>query len=928
MPTLLDKIKANAAARLLLPENRLPAQELARYQNFLKVETHRLKIAHRGGLGGHEVCQGRAAMFDVLLRHILEAVIQNSPEVKGVRLPPFGLVAIGGYGRAELNPFSDIDIMFLHDGAMVVRGKPQPFFSALLDGLLYTLWDMGLKVGHSVRSVDEAVSVANGDMQSKTSLIEARLIMGDEALFKSLQKAILAKCVAGHEDAYIAARLDDQNTRRAKYGNSASMQEPNIKNGCGGLRDYQNLVWMTFFKYRTRSLLELEQKELIGAGERKQLEAAYGYLLRVRNELHYQVDRPVDALTKSLQPSVAHQLGYTDRSPSKRLEEFMRDFYNHTRNIDLITRTVEQRLALLPEPRFLDSFRQILTKRSEKKRELIVDGFRILDGYIHPGSGRVFKDQPRRLMRVFLHARQRNLKIHPDLAQMIRAHLPMVDRSFLKDEHVRETFLEILNQRGNVAPALRSMHELGFLGKFIPEFGRLTCLVQHEFYHQYTTDEHTLVCLEKLDQVWEATADPFREYTAIFQSLDQPFVLYLALLLHDSGKAYRSGRHEETGSQLALRVARRLGLDGKTTHTLSLIIECHLLMAQVSQRRDLADPMVIRNFAQQIQSSEHLVLLALHTFADSMGTSDQLWNGFKDSLLWTLYNKARQVLDGGTDFIRAEARQRELLAQQVRRLSPPSFGHEEIEAHFNHLPARYFQINPAPAIFRDLAMVHRFMHLQVSDRDEALVPVVNWHNEPDRGYTAVHICTWDRTGLFAKITGSLTAASLNILTAEIITRNDGIILDTFFVKDAKTGLLAKREEKELFETILKDVLNAGATDLDALIAGQRKDGTASIYKSVEGERMPTTLAFDNVTSESRTVMDVETEDRVGLLYAISQALHDLDLDLSVAKIVTEKGAAIDSFYVAEEDGSKIVAPDRQKQIERKLRSAIAKLPPA
>ena len=352
MPTLLEKIEANAAGRLTLPEGRQPSEELARYKNFLKVETHRLKILHRAGGSGREVCQARSAILDVSLRYILEAV-SKLMQPTSAKIPTLALVAIGGYGRGELNPHSDIDIMFLYDGELVTRGKVHPTLTAVTDGLLYTLWDIGLKVGHSVRSIDDCVKVANSDMQSKTSLIEARLITGSQALFEKFEKTVLSKCVSGHEDEYITARVQDQAVRRAKFGNSAFMQEPNIKNGCGGLRDYQNLIWMAFFKYRTCSLSELQQKEMISASERKQLETAYDYLLRVRNEVHYHVGRPVDILGKSIQPSIASNLGYRERSASKRIEMFMRDFYTHTRNIDLITRTVEQRLALLPSQKFL-----------------------------------------------------------------------------------------------------------------------------------------------------------------------------------------------------------------------------------------------------------------------------------------------------------------------------------------------------------------------------------------------------------------------------------------------------------------------------------------------------------------------------------------------------------------------------------------------
>jgi [protein-PII] uridylyltransferase len=920
--TLLEKIEANAASRLVLPTGTMPMQELARYKRFLKVETHRLKILHRAGGSGREVCRARAAILDLLLRYILEGIKNASPLLANVPMPVMTLVAIGGYGRAELNPHSDIDIMFLHDGSMLVNGKARPSLAALVDGLLYTLWDLGFKVGHSVRSVEDCVKVANEDMQSKTSLIEARRILGDEALFERFRTTLLAKCVEGYQNDYIQARLRDQEARRGKYGNSALMQEPNIKNGCGGLRDYQNLLWMSFFNDRVRTPGELEKLGVISPSERKQLENAYDFLLRTRNELHYLTDRAVDVLSKGVQPSVATNLGYHDRSPSARVEKFMRVYYTHARNIDLITRMTERRLALIPAPASkMQRFRQIFRSK-EAPPEPVVDGLKFVDGEIRPVSPGIFRESPRRLMRVFLHAQKRNLKLHPDMTQLLRNNLRLVDKAFLRDEHVRESFLEILNQRGSVAPILRMMHEVGFLGKFIPEFGRLTCMVQHEFYHQYTTDEHTLVCLEKLDQVWNAKTPPYSEYSELFRGLERPFLLYLALLLHDSGKGQHKGRHEVAGAQNAMRAARRLGLDGAQSHMLSLVIEHHLAMAQISQRRDLDDPSVIRNFSRLIQTVENLAMLTLHTFADSMATSDQLWNGFKDTGLWRLQRRAHDMLTGATEFRVAEDRQRELLVEEVQRLAPPTFDPAEVKAHIHSLPNRYCQANDAKEILRDVTQVHRFIRLQLTSADEnALAPIISWHNEPDRGYSSVTVCTWDRERLFSNITGCLTAAGFNILGADILTRTDRVIIDTFFVTDARTGRLAGKEEREKFESLAQKVLIGTPVDLRALIA--RTKAAPAIYKSLEGERIPTVIEIDNETSDDRSVIDVQTEDRVGLLYDISRALASLQVDLSLANILTEKGAAIDSFYATEHSGGKILNPDRITVIKQKLRTVIA-----
>lgn len=927
MATLLEKIEASAATRLALPAGADPRQELARYKNFLKVETHRLKILHRAGGEGREICRARSAIIDLVLRSILDGIRKSSPVLAKVPPPVFSLVAIGGYGRGELNPHSDIDIMFLHESDMVSDGKARPSLAAFVDGLLYTLWDLGFKLGHAVRSIDDAVTVANRDTQSKTALIEARVLAGDETLFDRFSRTLIAKCVMGHENEYLASRMQDQAARRLKYGDSATMQEPNIKNGCGGLRDYQNLLWMAYFKYRTRTLSQLEQRELISGGERKQLQAAYSFLLRVRNELHYYVGRPTDVLGRSLQPSIAANLGYTDRSAGKRVEAFMGQFYRHTRNIDLITRVVEQRLALVPAPNrpLLNFARNIFGGASARERDMVVDGFKFANGEIRAALSTVFRDHPRRLMRVFLHAQQRGLKFHPTLIQLLRHSHSLVERGFLNDSHVRATFLEILDQRGNVAPILRQMHEVGLLGKFLPEFGRLTCLVQHEFYHQYTADEHTLVCIERLDRVWNSKEAPYSAYAEISREVENAYLLYLALLLHDSGKAYRTGHHEEIGGKVALSVSRRLGLDGAKTHTLRLIIENHLVMAQISQRRDLDDPTVISNFARQIQTTENLVLLTLHTFADSMGTSDQLWNGFKDAVLWQLYRKTRRVLTGGTEFLIAEARQRELLIDEVQRMAPQTFDPAEIQAHFNNVPPRYCQINDAREILRDVAQVHRFIQLQLADNEiNALTPIVSWHNEPDRGYTNLAVCTWDRERLFSNITGCLTAAGFNILSAEILTRSDGVILDSFCVNDARAGTLPHGTEREKFEALMQKILVGNPVDLRALIARQRTAGNA--YQSIDGERIQAVVVLDNSSSDTRTVVDVQAEDRIGLLYDMSSALTSLNVNVHLAKISTEKGAAIDSFYITERWGAKVLDLNRQAEIKHAVTAAIQQKP--
>ena len=472
---------------------------------------------------------------------------------------------------------------------------------------------------------------------------------------------------------------------------------------------------------------------------------------------------------------------------------------------------------------------------------------------------------------------------------------------------------------------LRAMHEVNFLGKYLPEFGKLTCLVQHEFYHQYAADEHTLVCLEQLDKIWEAQEPPYKNYAPIFQSLERPGLLYLALLLHDVGKAipHEKGRHAEAGATLAMRAAKRLQLDPASAETVQFLVENHLLMATVSQRRDLDDPTVIRNVARQIGTPEKLNLLALLTFADSQGTSDKLWSGFKDSLLWQIHSRALALLTGGTEFRRASAQARAAVRDLVRELAPRRITDEELDAHFNQLPQRYFEIYTPAQIQDDLELTHRFMHRLILEGQRALAPVTAWIDERDRGYSLVKVCTWDRAGLFGKIAGSLSAAGLNILGAQIFTRADGIALDTFFVNDARIGMLAGPDQREKFSDLLEKVLTGETVDFPALIA--RQTAQRSSYSAYLGERLETQIYFDNDASEERTLIEIGTEDRLGLLYTISQTFVELHLDIAAARIVTERGAAIDSFYVSTVGGGKIVSAARLKEVTARLREAIGKL---
>ncbi len=915
MPSLLEKAEASAKKILRLKKKPSGSVELPKYRNFLKVESHRLKIEHRAGGEGLAIARARAKILDLVVETLYREIlsIQPKPATDKSRL---SVVAYGGYGRGELNPCSDLDVMILHDQNDLRRSKRHEWLVEFCQSFFLSLTDIKLKILPVTRSIPDCVKIANEDVQSKTALIETRLIAGDEELFAKMKKTLITKCVNKHERAYITERLNDQRVRREKHGDSPYLQEPNIKNGCGGLRDYQNLLWMAFFKERCESIEDLLEAKIIDQAEYKQLTTAYDYLLRVRNEMHYLTNRPEEVLRRSIQPRVAYYLGFKETSPSKRLEAFMHEVYTHLRNIYLLSRTLEQRMALFPSNGRLQKFSGLL----KRQKPIVVDGFEISNGQIRLANPRAFKEQPRRLMRAFLQAQQRGLSLHPDFAYAIRSQLNLVDRAFVKDKNVQETFVEILKQKGNVARTLRAMHEVGLLGKFIPEFGRLTGKVQHEFYHVYTADEHTIVCIEQLDRIWDAKDAPYSKYTRIFERLDRAYLLYLALIVHDTGKSDdKRNNHSDDGAKIALKVGRRLGLDKKDIRTLAFLVQEHLTMATVSQRRDLDDRSVILSHAHLCKEAEHVDLLTLLTFSDSMGTSKDMWNGFKDGLLRSLHYQTYEALSSETTHRIAQSKLRGYLRRKVEPTLPPAIAQDEIDAHFEHLPDRYFRTNKPEQISADLERIHRFMSRQTRLSEQSLDPIVTWHQERNRGYTEFQAVTWDYPRVFAKLSGALAASGINILSANIFSRTDGIILDTFSLVDAVGGGLVGKDRREAFhKNVAKILMNE--VDLDRLVGKAPK--AAPLYQSLEDERIETKIEFDNHTSEGRTIIDIDTEDRLGLLYVIATTLAELDLDLSVAKISTERGAAIDSFYVKEAAGGKIIHKERQRIVRKKLAAAI------
>lgn len=898
----LEKVLRHAERKLQASPKSSSADLLDIYRNFLKVEQHRLRLEHRAGGGGLEISRKRSDLITVLLRHLFkEAMLraQQSHSLPSGTEHLIALIAIGGFGRGELCPGSDIDIQFIYKkhGAQSAEAK---FINDVIQQILYLLWDIGLKLGPASRTIDEVVSQANGDLQTKTSLLETRLVAGSEELFDIFLGRFRRLCLLGREQEYLQWRLEESRERQSKQGNTVFLQEPNVKNGCGSLRDYQNLLWIAKAKGLAESTAQLQQQGHLTATERKQIDQAYDFLLRVRTELHLQQDKPNDLLTLKLQAPVANALGYHQKGLLLRIETFMRDYYSHSRNLFLITHLASRRLVGMEKsPKSV--LRSFLPARLSKVEEF--DGLRLENGKLYPLGSGIFQEDPLRIARVFADMQKHGAVLSSELQSLISRRSSLASRKFLWLPEVREILTSIMSQKGRVGRVLRAMHETGVLGKLVPEFAPLTCLVQHEFYHRYTADEHTLVCIEQLDKVINGAEEPFSKYRPLFQSCRHPDILYIALLLHDTGKAGKAKSHSDLSTQLAVRFARRMRIGGRRLQMLSFLVDHHMTLSQIAQRRNLDDHDTIREFARIVQDQERLDMLMLLTFVDGQGTGgENNWSDWKEVLVWQLFRRTQHLLQGEEEFLKHELIGRGTLLQEVRKKLPKSVEDNEIAAHFESIPQGYLYPGNIELATRQIGLTHDFLARQLNAESNPLAPVIDWADKPNFGYSEVIVVTWDRDYLLPKIAGAFSLAGLNILSADIFTRGDDIVVDSFRVCTERwESIHDKRDRKALEENLTRSLVDE-SFDLDKrLRETMARQGRTALHN----EAVEVAVGFDNESSSDCTLLFVQAPDSLGLLYRILLVLAEHRIRIVHARVTTEKGAALDTFYITHAGGGKV-----------------------
>lgn len=851
---------------------------------------------HTAGASGTEVVHQLAAGMDRIITELFQGILRETGDTGRLLEGHLTLVAVGGYGRGELNPYSDIDIMFLHDGSVPVERVEE-----FAQKLLYFLWDLRLDVGYSVRTIADCVEMAAADATVKTALIDCRLLTGHQPLFDALRKTVFSQILPKSSDSFIKQKIAEMKKRREKYGDTIYLLEPNIKEGEGGLRDLQTALWVARVKFKFQEPRELIVKGIISEEELEVYHTALDHLWRLRNELHFHTRRKSDQLNFDLQVHLAAFLGYKDRGKVLAVEDFMRDYYRHSARVEHFASTMVSRCVWRDEGalKILGYF----------VRRPVGDGCFVIKGELIIPDESVVEKNPPVLMRIFELAQKHGVTLNIRVKWLIRRSLHLVNDKFRRHREVNQSFLNILRSEKGVTATLRLMHHLEFLNEYIPEFEHIYCKVQHDLYHIYTVDIHTLFAVEQAEQILNGElAATLPLPCEVAKQIGKRELLLLSVLFHDIGKG-EGGGHAEKGANMIPTIARRMGLSKEGSERLEFLVRQHLLFAHIAQRRDLSDEKMLLQFARQMGTSENLKMLYLLTVADVRAVGSDVWTNWKASLLNELYEKAFNILERGNFELEASSERARAIRRTVREMVeydiPATTAREELRA----MPIRYLLSTPLTTIADHLRLLVR---MPVQD------VVMQHQHEQENGYSIFTICTYDVPGLFAKITGVMAANGVNILGAQIFTSTKGKVLDILQVNSAQ-GLVITDETR--WNKVAEDMTRVihGESNVADLVE-KRQRPTLLVAK--EARRFPTRIEIDNEVSEDYTVIDIYAHDKVGLLYLITSTLTRLGLYIGVSKISTKVDQVADVFYVRDIFGHKITAEDKLEELTATLTQAI------
>ncbi len=863
----------------------------------LSIELGRTSVQTRfeaNEIDGNNAKAELAFLFDQVIRIVHDAAARAYPSANPTAGDRLAVVAVGGYGRGELAPYSDIDLLFLFPWKQTARGEQ------LVEYMLYMLWDMGLKVGHSTRSVEDCVRLARRDLTIRTALLEARFLWGEQALFLELRKTFSEQVISGAAMDFVTGKLAERDARHEKMGDSRYYVEPNIKDGKGGLRDLQTLYWIAKFAYEVDSVTYLVDRDVLTRSEARNFSKDQNFLWSVRFHLHYISGRGEERLTFDVQTLIAERMGYAERAGASGVERFMKHYYIVAKDVGDLTRifcaAIEAENMSKPIIRL---------PRLRRARDLM--GFEVDRDRVTVAGRNQFAEDPVALIRLFYVAHNEGLDIHPHALRLVTQNLKRINKAVREDVEANRMFVEMASSIDSPEVALTRMNEAGVFGKFLRDFGRVVGQTQHDMYHVYTVDEHTIQAiglLAKIERGELKTEHPVA--SEVIHKISSRRALYMSVLFHDIAKG-RGGNHSVLGARVANRVCPRLGLDAEESESVEWLVAEHLLMSDVAQKRDLNDPKTIQDFVETVQSPERLRLLLCLTVVDMRATGPNVWNNWKAQLLRELYHAAGDVMSGG-QLTNARA-DRVDAAKGGLRSALTDWSNEDFLAHMDRGYAGYWL-----AFDADTLAHHARMMLEAEQNNVPLS--IRTRVRVDIDVTELTIYTQDHPGVFSRVAGAIAAVDANIVDAKAFTTPQGMALETFWLQDKDgTALSASGTLAKL------------TVQIERALAGQMKRSEPQAQRSFVPDRIkvfkvPPRVIIDNQASATHTVIEINGRDRPGFLYLVTGALFSLSLQISSAKISTFGERAVDVFYVKDGFGMKITHEGRLATIRKTLLEAI------
>lgn len=865
-------------------------------REYLDATRELLFAEHQKGASGTSVVEAYTEAMDRMLRALFAAATELYAERFSRLEQRCALVAQGGYGRGELNPWSDIDLLFL------CERSEGAFLENVAERIMYTLYDTRVQVGNAMRTARECVKLAALDFKVKTALLDARFLCGDRELYDEFAATMEKDVLKRGAERFFKEKMEESDERHAKYGDSVYLLEPEIKEGEGGLRDLHTAMWMAKVRFKTNKLDELVVKGVITERERDEIEAARDFLWRVRNGLHFVTRKHQDQLRFEYQDQLAEMLGFADRDGVRGIEAFMRAYYLAAACVNHFGEQIVDRCTPEPTPvgRWLGNLR----------RREIRPGVVIASGMLTVAGVELLERDPTNFLRLFADARNHQVELASGTRRLLRQHLDLIDDAQRHSPGMARAFLDVLRLRHGVYDTLLEMHRTGVLGAYLPEFGNLLCMVVRDLSHIYTVDQHTLRTILELERL---RAGAYKEMvpllTSVVREVERLDLVYLSLLLHDIGKGHGS-HHSERGAKRVPEIAARLHLNEDEAEQVHFLVAAHLEMSGLARSRDIHDERIVVEFAKRVGSADNLKALYVLTFSDMRGVAPKVWNNWHDMLLGELYRRTLDVFERGVFDVEAHAaRVRRVQQRVLSRVHPDDV--ERARAFVADMPDRYFLGTAEENIVEHIELAARLDH-------SGLVTEVQ--HVPELEFTEFTVVTADRPGLFAKLSGVLLVHGMDVLGASINTGLSGRVVDIFRIAHEGDPEVAQRPERwNRMRDALERVLLQGE-DVEDMVAKARLRPVRRWRPQV-----PTEILVDNEISDHFTILDVNSQDRVGALYAIANVLYHLGLSIYLAKITTNVDHILDVFYVTDEAGRKITDPERIEAIRAAIFAGLREL---